>query len=55
MYQSIRDQFISRAEVMKHAKTHAAEAHGLKKISADTEKKIKAAIKTVSLDVPAKK
>jgi predicted small metal-binding protein len=40
---------------MKHAKTHAAEAHGLKEISADTEKKIKAAVKTVSTDVPAKK
>ncbi len=45
----------TEAEVMKHAKTHAAEAHGLKEISADTEKKIKAAIKTVSVDVPAKK
>jgi predicted small metal-binding protein len=45
----------TEAEVMKHAKTHAAEAHGLKEISADTEKKIKAAIKTVSADVPAKK
>jgi IS5 family transposase len=33
----------------------AAEAHGLKEISADTEKKIKAAVKTVSTDVPAKK
>jgi predicted small metal-binding protein len=45
----------TEAEVMKHAKAHAAEAHGLKEISADTEKKIKAAIKTVSVDVPAKK
>jgi predicted small metal-binding protein len=45
----------TEAEVMKHAKTHAAEAHGLKEISADTEKKIKAAIKTVSTDVPEKK
>jgi predicted small metal-binding protein len=43
------------AEIMKHAKTHAAEAHGLKEISANTEKKINAAIKTVSIDVPAKK
>jgi len=43
------------AEVMKHAKTHAGEAHGLKEISADTEKKIKASIKTVSAEVPEKK
>jgi predicted small metal-binding protein len=42
-------------EVMKHAKTHAAEAHGLKEISANTEKKIKDSIKTVSVDVPEKK
>ena len=45
----------TEAEVMKLAKTHAAEAHGLKKVSADTEKKIKAAIKTVSTEVPEKK
>ena len=45
----------TEAEVMKLAKTHAAEAHGLKEISADTEKKIKAAVKTVPTDVPAKK
>ena len=45
----------TEAEVMKLAKTHAAEAHGLKEISVDTEKKIKAAIKTVSTDVPEKK
>jgi predicted small metal-binding protein len=45
----------TEAEVMKHAKAHAAEAHNLKEISADTEKKIKAAIKTVSVDVPEKK
>jgi predicted small metal-binding protein len=44
----------TEAEVMKLAKTHAAEAHGLKEISADTEKKIKGAIKTVSVDVPEK-
>ena len=42
----------TEAEVMKLAKTHAAEAHGLKEISADTEKKIKAAIKTVSTECP---
>jgi predicted small metal-binding protein len=45
----------TEAEVMKHAKIHAAEAHGLKEISENTEKKIKAAIKTVSTDVPEKK
>ena len=45
----------TEAEVMKHAKTHAAEAHGLKEISANTEKKVKDSIKTVSVDVPAKK
>jgi len=42
-------------EVMKHAKTHASESHGLKEISANTEKKIKDNIKTVSVDVPEKK
>jgi predicted small metal-binding protein len=42
-------------EVMKLAKTHAAQAHNLKEISANTEKKIKDNIKTVSLDVPEKK
>ena len=45
----------TEAEVMKLAKTHAAEAHGLKEISADTEKKIKANIKTVSTEVSEKK
>jgi len=45
----------TEAEVMKLAKTHATEAHGLKEISADTEKKIKANIKTVSTEVPEKK
>jgi predicted small metal-binding protein len=40
---------------MKLAKTHAAEAHGLKEISANTEKKVKDSIKTVSVDVPEKK
>jgi predicted small metal-binding protein len=42
-------------EVMKHAKTHASEAHGLKEISANTEKRIKENIKPVSVDVPEKK
>jgi predicted small metal-binding protein len=45
----------TEGEVMKHAKTHAAESHGLKEISANTEKKIKDNIKTVSVDVPEKK
>jgi len=45
----------TEAEIMKLAKTHAAEAHSLKEISADTEKKIKDNIKTVSTDVPGKK
>ena len=45
----------TEAEVMKLAKTHAAEAHGLKEISANTEKKVKDSIKTVSVDVPEKK
>ena len=42
-------------EVMKLAKTHAAEAHNLKEISPNTEKKIKENIKSVSVDVPEKK
>ncbi len=42
-------------EVMKHAKTHAAEAHNVKEISSNTEKKIKENIKPVSVDVPEKK
>ena len=42
-------------EVTKHAKTHATEAHDLKEISANTEKKVKDSIKTVSVDVPEKK
>ncbi len=42
-------------EVMKHAKTHAAEAHNLKEISSNTEKKLKENIKPVSVDVPEKK
>ena len=42
-------------EVMEHARAHAAKAHGLKKISPNTENKIKSVIKTVSVDVPEKK
>ena len=45
----------TEAEVLKHAKTHATEVHGLKEISSNTEKKIKESIKTVSVDVPEKK
>ncbi len=45
----------TEAEVVEHAKVHAARAHGLKEVSPDTEKKIKAAIKTVSIDIPEKK
>jgi predicted small metal-binding protein len=40
---------------MKLAKTHATEAHGLKETSANTEKKVKDNIKTVSVDVAEKK
>ena len=42
-------------EIMEHAKAHAIKARGLKEISPNTEKKIKDAIKTVSVDVPVKK
>jgi len=42
-------------EIMEHAKAHANKARGLKEISSNTEKKIKDAIKTVSVDVPVKK
>ena len=45
----------TEAEIMEHAKAHAAKAHSLKEISPNTEKKIKAAIKSVSVDVPEKK
>jgi predicted small metal-binding protein len=39
-------------EVMEHAKLHATKVHGFKEIWPETEKKIKAAIKTVSVDMP---
>ena len=45
----------TEAEVMKHAKANAAEDQGLKEISTDTGKKIKAAIETVLIDVPEKR
>ena len=39
-------------EVMKHARLHAAEAHGMKEVPPDLANKIKANIKTVTVDVP---
>ena len=39
-------------EIMELAKVHATKAHGFKEIWPETEKKIKAAIKTVSVGVP---
>ncbi len=39
-------------EIMEHAKIHASKAHGMKEIPPDIEKKIKANIKTVKVDVP---
>ncbi len=42
-------------EIMEHVKMHATEAHGMKEIWPETEKKIKANIKSVSVDVPEKK
>ena len=39
-------------EIMELAKLHATKAHNMKEIWPETEKKIKAAIKTVSVDVP---
>ena len=39
-------------EFMEHMKLHAKEAHGMKEVKPDLTKKIKASIKSVSLDVP---
>lgn len=39
-------------EVMEHAKTHETEAHGMKEIWPETERKIKESTKSVSVDVP---
>ena len=39
-------------EIMEHAKLHATKAHGFRGTWSEAEKKIKAAIKTVSVDVP---
>jgi predicted small metal-binding protein len=38
-------------EVMEHAKMHASKAHGIKEVPTDLAKKIKASIKSVSVDV----
>lgn len=38
-------------EIMEHAKIHAAKAQGMKGVWPETEMKIKAAIKTVSVDM----
>jgi predicted small metal-binding protein len=39
-------------EIMEYARMHATKAHGTKEIWPETETKIKAAIKTVSVYVP---
>ncbi len=44
----------TESEVIEHAKMHAEKAHGMKEISPDFEKKIKASIKPVSVDVPGR-
>jgi predicted small metal-binding protein len=45
----------TEAEIMEHAKAHAMKAHDFKEIWPETEKKIKASIKSVSVDIPEKK
>ncbi len=42
----------TEAEVMELTKAHAEKAHGMKEIPTDVEKKIRANIKTVTVDVP---
>ncbi len=42
----------TEAEVLEHAKMHAAKAHGMKEVSPELAGKIKASIKSVSVDVP---
>jgi predicted small metal-binding protein len=42
----------TEAEVMKHAKMHAMDAHGMKEMPPEVAEKIKAAIKSVQVDVP---
>jgi len=44
----------TESEIMGHAKMHAEEAHGMKEIWPETERKIKANIKSKSVDVPGK-
>jgi predicted small metal-binding protein len=41
-------------EIMEHAKIHAKEAHGINEVPPDLQKKIKANIKQVTVDVPEK-
>lgn len=45
----------TEGEIMEHAKAHVTKAHGMKEIWPETEKKIKAKTKPVSVDVPEKK
>ncbi len=42
----------TEAEVMEHTKMHAAKAHGMEEIPPEMEKKIRASIKSVSVEVP---
>ena len=42
----------TEAEVLAHAKMHAAEAHGMKEVPPEVAAKIKASIKSVSVDIP---
>jgi predicted small metal-binding protein len=44
----------TESEIMAHAKVHTEKAHGMKEIWPETEKKIKASIKSVYVDVPGK-
>jgi predicted small metal-binding protein len=44
----------TEAEVMEHAKVHAKESHGMEVISPEDEKKIKANIKSVTIEMPKK-
>jgi predicted small metal-binding protein len=41
----------TEAEVMEHAKMHALKAHGMKEIPPEMAEKIKANIRSVSVDV----
>ncbi|HSD58337.1 MAG TPA: DUF1059 domain-containing protein [Methanotrichaceae archaeon] len=44
----------TESEIMEHVKMHANKAHGMKEIWPETEKKVKANIKSMSVDVPGK-